>query len=182
MSHYPTINSGVATTGTLTANSVNGAYNVAASASGAASINFALTNACARPVINMPPQSATVCPGAPVTFSVAAMGTDLMYQWRKGGNSIGGATGSSFTINSLVLGDAGSYDVAVSGACGTQTAAAATLLVNCPGLTVNPATLPNAPVGASYNQTLSATGGSAPYTFSVAGGALPGGLTRSSQG
>ncbi len=40
-----TIISGIATSGTVTANStIGGPYNVAASASGAATINFALTN------------------------------------------------------------------------------------------------------------------------------------------
>ena len=46
----------------------------------------------------------------------------------------------------------------------------------CPVITVNPATLPNGTVGAAYNQVVSATGGTAPYTFSVSSGALPTGL------
>ncbi|MGH9803351.1 MAG: beta strand repeat-containing protein, partial [Blastocatellia bacterium] len=55
-----------------------------------------------------------------------------------------------------------------------------TLVINCPAITANPATLPNGFVGISYgNQTLSATGGIAPYTFTVSAGALPGGLTIS---
>lgn len=49
--------------------------------------------------------------------------------------------------------------------------------VVCPIITVNPSTLPNGTVGTPYNQTVSASGGTAPYSFSVSGGALPGGLT-----
>jgi hypothetical protein len=49
-------------------------------------------------------------------------------------------------------------------------------LAICPVITVNPATLPNGSVGTPYNQLLSATGGTAPYTFSLSSGSLPPGL------
>lgn len=47
----------------------------------------------------------------------------------------------------------------------------------CPIITVNPASLPNGTVGTAYNQNITATGGTAPYTFGVSSGALPAGLT-----
>lgn len=47
----------------------------------------------------------------------------------------------------------------------------------CPLITVNPATLPNGVVGTPYNQVVSGSGGTAPYTFTVSSGALPTGLT-----
>jgi len=43
----------------------------------------------------------------------------------------------------------------------------------CPIITVNPATLPNGTVGTPYNQIVSASGGTSPYTFTVSSGALP---------
>jgi hypothetical protein len=46
----------------------------------------------------------------------------------------------------------------------------------CPIITVNPATLPDGSVGTPYNQVVSATGGTSPYTFSISSGALPPGL------
>jgi hypothetical protein len=42
--------------------------------------------------------------------------------------------------------------------------------------------LPNCRAGAAYNQTLAAVGGEAPYTWSVASGSLPTGLSLSSSG
>ncbi|MBI3765430.1 MAG: putative Ig domain-containing protein [Ignavibacteriales bacterium] len=56
------------------------------------------------------------------------------------------------------------------------------ITINCPAISLNPASLPNGTVGASYNQTVSATGGTASYSFSVSSGALPVGLTLSSGG
>src|SRR5579871_967427 len=44
-------------------------------------------------------------------------------------------------------------------------------------VTISPLTLPGGVVGVAYSQTLTASGGSTPYTWAVASGALPTGLT-----
>jgi hypothetical protein len=49
-------------------------------------------------------------------------------------------------------------------------------------LTINTASLPNATVGIAYSQQLAATGGTAPYVWSVTGGGLPPGLSLSTGG
>ena len=49
----------------------------------------------------------------------------------------------------------------------------------CPAITVGPTTLGTATVGTAYSQTISASGGSSPYSFSVSSGTLPDGLTLS---
>src|SRR5205823_10004585 len=74
------------------------------------------------------------------TFTVTATGTNLTYQWRKGGVNILNATGSSYTINPVATGDAGSYDVVVGGTCTpAATSTAATLTVNtAPSISSNP--------------------------------------------
>jgi hypothetical protein len=57
-----------------------------------------------------------------------------------------------------------------------------TILVKSADLTVSPASLPDAYVLQPYSQTLSATGGLAPYQFQVISGGLPAGLVLSSAG
>jgi hypothetical protein len=47
----------------------------------------------------------------------------------------------------------------------------------CPDIDIQPDVLPNAESGEFYSETLTATGGEAPYTWILAGGTLPGGLT-----
>jgi hypothetical protein len=92
--------------------------------------------------ITSQPVSLTKCEGQSATFAVAATGTGLTYQWRKNGSNIPGATNSSFTIASVVALDAGSYDVVVTGACGSANSNPATLSVNLP---------PAADAGGPYN-------------------------------
>ncbi|MFZ9388400.1 MAG: right-handed parallel beta-helix repeat-containing protein [Chitinophagaceae bacterium] len=79
------------------------------------------------------PASRSVCSGTAVIFSVTATGTGLTYQWRKGGVNIPGATTATLTLNNVVSGDAGSYDVVVTGACGTLTSNTAVLTVTQTG-------------------------------------------------
>jgi hypothetical protein len=52
----------------------------------------------------------------------------------------------------------------------------------CPAITLAPLTLPNATVGTPFSQTLTPSGGTAPYTFVVSAGALPAGLTLTPAG
>ncbi len=54
--------------------------------------------------------------------------------------------------------------------------------LEAPRLAISPASLPNGAAGAGYNQTLTASGGTTPYTFSLVAGSLPLGLTLSSTG
>jgi hypothetical protein len=49
-------------------------------------------------------------------------------------------------------------------------------------LIITPATLPDATLGTAYTQSLTATGGTAPYTFTLDSGSLPGGITLDATG
>jgi hypothetical protein len=63
--------------------------------------------------------AAVACPGQPVVFSADAKGEALQFQWSRNGVAIPGATGSSYQILSSGSVDVGSYDVAVTGVCGS---------------------------------------------------------------
>lgn len=52
--------------------------------------------------------------------------------------------------------------------------------IAAPMIVVAPSTLPNGKVGASYSQTISASGGSGVYSYAVTGGTLPPGLALNS--
>lgn len=47
----------------------------------------------------------------------------------------------------------------------------------CPSITLAPATLPDGTQGAPYSETVTASGGTAPYVYSVTAGELPNGVT-----
>lgn len=109
------------------------------------SISQTVPTACATTVSCIAP-SITVQPAVPdtlcanngtATISVAATGTALAYQWRKGGSDIiiGGvysvssdATGSTLTITNPGVTDAGSYDVVVTGGCSPAVTSSSILL------------------------------------------------------
>ncbi|MCF7751004.1 putative Ig domain-containing protein [Bacillus subtilis subsp. subtilis] len=57
-----------------------------------------------------------------------------------------------------------------------------TLAVAAPAIVIVPATLPAGRAGTAYTQTLSSSGGVAPYTYQVIAGALPAGLVVSPAG
>lgn len=85
------------------------------------------------PVITQQPQSQSVRVGQGVTFRVEARGADLQYQWRKNGVAIAGATQPSYTIASVQMSDAGSYDCLVWNGCGQTISQPAQLVVTQPG-------------------------------------------------
>jgi PKD repeat protein len=56
------------------------------------------------------------------------------------------------------------------------------LTVNPPTITLSPTTLPDTTVSASYNETITASGGTPLYNYAVTSGFLPDGLTLSGDG
>ncbi|MHB1056908.1 MAG: putative Ig domain-containing protein [Rhodanobacter sp.] len=63
-----------------------------------------------------------------------------------------------------------------------NTPASYTLTIAGPTITLSPSSLPNATVATAYSQSLSASGGTAPYSFSVTAGAVPIGMTLAPDG
>jgi len=96
------------------------------------------------PYLVSDPSDNTSAEGSSAEFSVTAIGTGLMYQWRKGnqilsnGGNISGATEATLRINPVGISDASSvYNVLVSGICQPGfTSAYAALYVNVTGIDI----------------------------------------------
>lgn len=133
--------------------------------------NFTIS---AAPQISTQPKSDTVCPGSPATFTVVTDNpTGYTYQWRKGGNPINGANGSTYTITSVQQADAANYDVLVTG-CSILTSTAVNLVVNsAPSITEQPNDTNVCP-GASATLNANATGTNITYQWKKNGTAIAG--------
>lgn len=105
---------------------------------------------------------------APYTFAVTAGALPTGLTLNSGTGAITGTPTAAGTFN---------FTITATDSFGCTGSQSYTVNINCPGLTMNPPTLPNGTVGTAYSQTLSVTGGTAPYTFAVTTGVLPGGLT-----
>lgn len=79
---------------------------------------------------------------------------------------------ASFTVQVVDSGGSGAY----SGTPQQSDTQALTIDIVNP-LLITTVALPGATVGAAYNETITATGGTAPHTFSLSAGTLPAGLT-----
>lgn len=117
--------------------------------------------------ITTPPQGTTVCEGLPASMSVVAVGGNLTYQWRRNTVNIFSATSSTYSIPSVQVSDAGSYDVIVSGSCApiSLVSSTATLVVNTNArITQHP--LPQTScIGGVVTFTASATGTNLSYQW-----------------
>jgi Domain of unknown function (DUF4082)/Bacterial Ig domain/Putative Ig domain len=137
------------------------------------------------PSVTTQPAGASVTSPQTGTFSVAATGTTPMtYQWQKNGAAISGATSSNYTTPPTTSSDNGEqFSVVVSNAAGRVTSNLATLTVTAPpALHITTSQLPAATLAGSYSSTLIASGGSTPYTWTLATGQLPSGLTLNPNG
>ena len=82
--------------------------------------------------ISQQPVSQTVCAGSPVTLSVIANGGNASFQWTKGGQVIGGANASSYSIAGMSIADTGSYRCSITSNCGDTVSAIALLAIKYP--------------------------------------------------
>lgn len=159
------------------------------SSNDAASYDCVLSGSCGSPVtsnaatltinvipaITSQPQNQTVCQGGNSSFSVTATGTNLVYQWKKNGVNISGATNSTYSILSTQSSDAGQYTVDVSGDCPpTQTSQAATLTVNTPPQITTQPSSDTACEGQTAQFTVVATGTNITYQWKKNGANISG--------
>lgn len=113
------------------------------------------------------PAAQTVCPGFNVTYTVAATGTGITYQWRRNGvnlvngGQISGATSNSLTITNVNAANAGTYDVIVSGVCTPAVTSNGCVLTiaSAPTITTHPS---NVTVCSGQNASFSVVGAGTP--------------------
>ncbi len=154
---------------TITATDTNGA-------SGSRSYSFTVNAAIAVNPVSLP--AGTVGTGYNQTLS--AVGGNGSYTY----GVSAGALPSGLALNSATGVIAGTpttaatstFTVTTTDGNGSTGSRAYSLTIAA-GIAVNPATLPSAAVGSPYSQSVSATGGTSTYTYSVSAGTLPAGLS-----
>jgi uncharacterized protein YhjY with autotransporter beta-barrel domain len=123
--------------------------------------------------------------GAAYSQTLAASGGTAPYTWSLSGGAL--PTGLSVSAAGVISGtptQAGAFSPTFTVTDSASRTGTKNLPLNvaAPTITVSPATLPGGTVGAAYSQTATASGGTAPYTWQLASGALPAGLTLSAAG
>ncbi len=179
-----TINSPTQITATIPAGNA-GVVNVSVTtAAGSASLTNAFTY-IAPPVAG--PVSASVGHNSsanPVTLSLSGGVASSVAISTSASHGTVTASGTSVTYTPTV-GFAGtdSFTYTATNSAGTSAPATVTVTVGSPTINIAPASLPAGTAGIAYSTTsLAASGGNAPYAFSLASGALPSGLTLASNG
>ena len=157
-------------------------------ASGEASLMIAIDppNAPALSVSTTALPTATI--GAPYTATIAVSGGTAPYTWSVATGSLppgislasttgllsGAPTGTAQLYTFMIsVTDSGSPPQSATASLGI------TVVAHSGALQIDTAALPGGEVGQAYSATLSATGGTTPYSWNIASGTLPAGLTLS---
>ena len=133
-----------------------------------------------------PPQLPNGQAGQPYSQSLSASGGTAPYSYTVTAGVL--PTGLSLSLGGVISGTPTgngtfNFTVTATDAVGCSGSRAYTIIIgSCPTITLSPSTLPSGSVGSSYSQTITASGGTAPYSFSLSAGSLPPGLSLSSAG
>lgn len=180
--------SGILSGSTTTAGSFSFTVRATDSATGSGpySAQQSYTLIVGAPSISLSP--ATVSAGtAGVAFSqtlTASSGTGPYAYVVTAGTLPAGISLSSAGVLSGTPTVAGSFTFTATAtdANGNTGARSYTLTIGAPTVVLSPSALPNATGGVSYSQAITASGGTAPYAYTVKAGVLPTGLTLSPVG
>jgi len=125
--------------------------------------------------------------GVPYSANVLASGGLAPYSWNLTGgmlppgvilSTLGGISGTPTTAGSFTF----TLQVSDSGGGSSSQTYAVSMAAATVPVSITTTSLPNGTVGTAYSSSVSATGGTSPYTWAVSEGALPLGLALSSSG
>ncbi|MDB6076054.1 MAG: hypothetical protein JWO89_3694, partial [Verrucomicrobiaceae bacterium] len=138
------------------------------------------------PVITITPASlVTGTVGSGYSQTLSASGGAAAYTWSVSNGSLplGLALSSAGVISgSPTAAGSSAFTAQAVDANGCPGTKAYTITASCPTLSITPATIVSGTVGTVYSQTLTASGGTAPYVWAVSSGTLPAGLSLSTGG
>ena len=179
--------------GTATASGTTISYTPTAGYSGSDTLAYTATNASgtsspATVSISVSAPSITLSPGSlsngivGVTYnsSFSASGGTAPYSYSitSGSMPAGLSLSTSGTLSGTpTTGGAYNFSIGVQDRYGATGSQAYSLTVSAPSITLSPGSLSNGTVGTPYSATLSSTGGTAPYSYSITSGSLPTGLS-----
>jgi len=149
-------------------------------ASGMGEVEDNLVTITCLPIVVSPTTLNTPTVGTAFSQTVTASGGLAPYTYSVGSGTLpAGLTLSSAGVLSgtPTSSSATTFDIKATDSYGCTGTRSYTVTPVCPTITVNPGTLPSGSVGTAYSQTLSASGGTAGYTFAVSSGTLPAGLS-----
>ena len=174
-----TINNATTITATTPAHAA-GVVNVAVTTpSGSVTLTNGYTYVVPAPTVG--PVSATVAANSsanPITLSLSGGAATSVAVASAASHGTATASGTSITYTPTAgYSGVDSFTYTATNASGTSAPATVSITVNSPTLAITPTTLPNGTQGTAYSQTLSVSGGTAPYTFSISSGSLPAGLS-----
>src|SRR5207302_5398545 len=124
--------------------------------------------------------------GSAYSATLNASGGTSPYSWSVSSGTL--PTGLSLSSSGTLSGTptvAGAFPFTVAVKDAASASASASLSINVvslPPLQITSSQLPGGTVGSAYSTTLSASGGTSPYSWSVSSGTLPTGLSLSSSG
>ncbi|WP_267555711.1 putative Ig domain-containing protein, partial [Rhizobium rhizogenes] len=180
-------------------NSAAGSFVYTNNGDGATSDSFILVDASAHPfTVNIAiapagvtapvagPVSATVSHGStsnPITLNLSGGAATSVAVATQATHGTATASGTTITYTPTAsYSGSDSFTYTATNTAGTSAPAAVTITVSVPTITISTASVPGGTIGVAYSQTISAIGGTSPYTYTLTAGALPAGLTLSSSG